>query len=1440
MNGPVVDDGWVVVLRPRDIRAAAFAALEAADAENIDVSKVNVVVLTPEPKLYVDVPIESARDGTVEGGKEFFLDPSSSVGYQLQPSPKSLEIDAVKAREPGDSSQWHEWDYVPEQASKQFYKPDALDDETIEKIDSQYRKWAERAGITPADLTYHLRANKGGVVYRPYGTDDFVVGRFVGRTFVASHFAPQTMKGGVDVLTDLLHIDTPVVFAVPETLADQLERIGYRRGQIIVPMFFRGNVVYKHILANNAVSSRDLRDLAAYWLEEAERSGLLNMLASEGRPIGSLPVGESDILPQSSALKERSEIETPTDAQEIGFQPSTIDERREIERLSQQADEYIRTLGYLPSKKPGVPSRLTKHQWVQVRSTNFKKWFGDWENDPNNASKVVDSTTGEPLVLTKLPSFVAGRMHTMPYKFIQEIESWDYVSRSPYSYSFYNMPGKTWDHTPEGIIRISDHWNFISRGQMHAVTDVQVPNETHWTKARYENGVWRVLEVLPAETTRRSNLIRGLDQIDDLNKAAEASSDRRAKLTLRTWERSRGRFRLVDERTVEGRVIKKTPHMVTIMTDDGVIYRGKNYVLSELPYEKQAKFYLNDKTGEIKSADLNVGTFGQRVPTDEEAAQFGMAPEQAAEAQARGDIRFQKQRSLAGYASAPETIKQVQRDEPKSAWRRFSEYALLSLDTQAKMIGGDTLRASLREMIDREELYNSKYKPIVEEFEKNIKKLSKKEHNAVWLALYNGDWSVAEQIFRDNRRTQNYTLARLREMLNEIHSRAADVGMEIGYIENYFPRTVRSYKELAKHFSSLLGTIAESDIYMAVNEFVKKEGRPPTTQELAKLVRLLIEGRYRSGASLPSYVKSRKLPELDFAMLKYYEKPSDSLVIYVRLMNNSISRREWLGRMSDAIAKQNPYASLSYRKALADYRRALIYYDMLLDDPNASPNDIQRAAESVEQLRALTSLNSGVSMVLADMVKSGLIPVEKHNDALRLLQWALAPETKNRFFDGLRALGNALGLGSWITALRNIGDVSVSFVSQGLGPTARAILGGGPIRWKDLGYERLQADIDAETAGWSDRIQNAYLTIGGTTAVSRYGQRVLANAAAIRARSLAKRYLKGSAQAGRKLAFLVEKAFTSGLTPELAVRLMDKKVNESIVQMGRWAVSQVQAVDTLAMPQLYREHPIARFVYQWRNWLLRYYNFMYADGILEIAQGIRAKNPQQVWYGLRNVAATLPAAWLVQVLMTMVINSILGRDDEPDEIAEQELWNLLFFNRYQQHLIEQGRLREAMWSMIAPSIGLVGTLEKDVRLLIRRGGDLNSPWELRILRNLTPGVGRIIDAHHPAGSGEARRQANPADYRRVKEELERRDIPASLVTEMRKLSALSRQVEEARDIGDYEAAERLAAKLRMAAQLTRRSMTEQRLKRLEQRARALKEKEMRKERIARALAAQRN
>ena len=46
----------------------------------------------------------------------------------------------------------------------------------------------------------------------------------------------------------------------------------------------------------------------------------------------------------------------------------------------------------------GADTNLTPKQWAQVRTNAFKDWFGDWENSPEKASKVVDEN-GEPKVV---------------------------------------------------------------------------------------------------------------------------------------------------------------------------------------------------------------------------------------------------------------------------------------------------------------------------------------------------------------------------------------------------------------------------------------------------------------------------------------------------------------------------------------------------------------------------------------------------------------------------------------------------------------------------------------------------------------------------------------------------------------------------------------------------------------------------------------------------------------------------------------------------------------------------------------------------------------------------------------------------------------------------------------------------------------------------------
>ena len=59
---------------------------------------------------------------------------------------------------------------------------------------------------------------------------------------------------------------------------------------------------------------------------------------------------------------------------------------------------YAKANGTYMTAPNGEKTKLNAEQWATVRTANFKNWFGDWENDPENASKVMDEN-GEPMVV---------------------------------------------------------------------------------------------------------------------------------------------------------------------------------------------------------------------------------------------------------------------------------------------------------------------------------------------------------------------------------------------------------------------------------------------------------------------------------------------------------------------------------------------------------------------------------------------------------------------------------------------------------------------------------------------------------------------------------------------------------------------------------------------------------------------------------------------------------------------------------------------------------------------------------------------------------------------------------------------------------------------------------------------------------------------------------
>ena len=126
-------------------------------------------------------------------------------------------------------------------------------------------------------------------------------------------------------------------------------------------------------------------DAAAFQQRKGEESGDASRFSLH-------PVEKPYVLRKKSAGTLNQN--TPTDAPRGAFDPDTKQQRQ----FAETAQQYGGEEAYAAAKADGE-TNLTYRQWVQVRTPAFKEWFGDWENDPEAASKVIDPQTGEPLVV---------------------------------------------------------------------------------------------------------------------------------------------------------------------------------------------------------------------------------------------------------------------------------------------------------------------------------------------------------------------------------------------------------------------------------------------------------------------------------------------------------------------------------------------------------------------------------------------------------------------------------------------------------------------------------------------------------------------------------------------------------------------------------------------------------------------------------------------------------------------------------------------------------------------------------------------------------------------------------------------------------------------------------------------------------------------------------
>ena len=132
--------------------------------------------------------------------------------------------------------------------------------------------------------------------------------------------------------------------------------------------------------------------LAGYFARFAQR---LQSVLAKAFGIRQAEFGDGEVFELLRKIDRAEEVAGSLNASQEKYSRSLTDEQKQFDETAQK---YGGEEAYEQAKADGE-TELTYRQWVQVRTPAFKQWFGDWESDPANASKVVNQKTGEPLVV---------------------------------------------------------------------------------------------------------------------------------------------------------------------------------------------------------------------------------------------------------------------------------------------------------------------------------------------------------------------------------------------------------------------------------------------------------------------------------------------------------------------------------------------------------------------------------------------------------------------------------------------------------------------------------------------------------------------------------------------------------------------------------------------------------------------------------------------------------------------------------------------------------------------------------------------------------------------------------------------------------------------------------------------------------------------------------
>ena len=521
-----------------------------------------------------------------------------------------------------------------------------------------------------------------------------------------------------------------------------------------------------------------------------------------------------------------------------------------------------------------------------------------------------------------------------------------------------------------------------------------------------------------------------------------------------------------------------------------------------------------------------------------------------------------------------------------------------------------------------------------------VKKLDSEQTAIADKALLNGNREALVSI-----PSLRASLPAVDKILKHLEEKLQGLGRFGEGVINYFPRLVKDFEGLKKALGQEVSLGLEKALAEAEAKMIKKEGRSLTDIEQS-----IITNRYLYKEDQTSFqqgwAKARKIREIPEGLMKYYEKPADSLLRYISGAINDIETAKFFGR------------DLAVNKA---------------------------------GKKTFTDVDNSIGNLTNRLMQEGKITREQ--------SWELRDILKARFEGGEKGMSTGWGnvrnitntalLGNVASAATQIGDSLMTVYHHGLVPTLQAvtekIAGRQKITPKQLGLINHIAEELSEQ-GASGKALHVAMKYSGFHAIDMFAKGLGLNAAVIK---LAKQVqsVPGEVKFRAK--------YGEAFGEEIGQVISDLKAGRRSKNTDFLAfneLSDAQPISKAEMPEAYLKHPDGRLLYQLKTYMLKQTDIVRRDAYQEIAKGTTAG----IMRGTKNLAALATVYALANVPGDVVKDIISGRPIDPFSTPKmvENIFQTFGVNRYAAERLGQGKVTDVAIGIATPPIRVLEDIAK--------------------------------------------------------------------------------------------------------------------------------------------------